>query len=82
VHWLFGFKYYVIASEIPNVLTIQDPAKIRSNERKYNIIETIGIVICVAAGLTAAVLRSMITYKSPDLFIIFVSIASWFCVAL
>lgn len=82
MHWLFGFKYYVIANEIPNVLSIQDPAKIRSSERKYNIIETIGIVICVTAGLTAAVLRCMITYTSSDLFIIFVSIASWFCVAL
>ena len=85
VHWVFAFKYFVIAKEIPYVLKILDPEDLQSNEKKYRIVEITGIIINVLFGALAATSRSLLSYQSSkkdkDLELVSLGL-SWSCVIL
>lgn len=66
VHWIFGFKYWVISQEIPNALKVISPEELDSNERKYKVIEYMGISVNVFFGLIQAILRAILDYGASQ----------------
>jgi len=35
VHWIFGFKYWIISREIPKALKLRDTDELHSSESRY-----------------------------------------------
>ena len=44
VHWLFGFKYWVISKEMPKVVE-GNQKNYKKNEKCYKIINIIGLIV-------------------------------------
>jgi len=63
LHWLFSFKYWVISLEIPKVLKATETT-LQSSETKYNILNSIGILVNLLFSIWVAVRRGQLSAQS------------------
>lgn len=64
VHWLFAYKYWVISREIPKALRISNPSELKSSEKKYNVVNIIGLLINLLFCIWLAIRRGQLSYQS------------------
>ena len=80
MYWLFGFKYWVISIEIPQLISNQEAELFNSNkeivrserfcsETKYNLLNAIGILLNLFFCVWVAIKRAQLSYdmaESPE----------------
>ena len=63
MHWLFSFKYWVIAKEVPKLF---DSKQINFNEGSYRVIQSLGCIINLLPCGLIAFYRAKLTVQSAD----------------
>ena len=77
MYWLFGFKYWVISIEIPQLISNQEAELFNSNkeivrserfcsETKYNLLNAIGIFINLFFCVLVAIKRAKLSYDMAE----------------
>ena len=61
MHWLFSFKYWVIAREVPKLF---DGQNISYNEKTYKVVKWIGLIINILVCLVLGYFRGKLTYQT------------------
>ena len=63
MHWLFSFKYWVIAKEVPKLF---DSKQINFKEGSYRVIQSLGCIINLLPCGLIAFYRAKLTVQSAD----------------
>ncbi len=63
MYWLFSFKYWVIAKEVPKLF---ESKQISFQEGSYSIISTVGSLVNLIPCMLIAYYRAMLTVDSAD----------------
>ena len=61
MHWLFSFKYWVIAREVPKLF---DGQNISYNEKTYKVVKWIGLIFNILVCLVLGYFRGKLTYQT------------------
>lgn len=62
MYWLFGFKYWVISIEIPQLLAVEDGRRKTCTETRYNLLNWTGILVNFGACLVCAYVRGQVDF--------------------
>ena len=64
LHWLFSMKYWMVSREVPKLF--EAGRDIAFNERKYQVINIVGISIILPLCIITAYYRALLTHRSSD----------------